>query len=137
MAWLEAITEYGFRRTSNVMKSMSSHPASGSLKTLVPSLERLAHTLWQTLGLLAGLSSGSTVTFASPRTRGPTRPMWPWSSGTVEEERSLTPGYTFTLHRETVLPAQAYGILIPRPSTGSVGRSCLGPRLGDESRRVG
>ena len=31
----------------------------------------------------------------------------------------------------------AYGILTPRPSTGSVGRSCPGPRLGDESRRVG
>src|SRR5438445_398641 len=63
--------------------------------------------------------------------------MWPWSSGTVEEERSPTPGYTFTLHQETVLPVQAYGILTPRPSTGSVGRSCPGPRPGDESRRVG
>src|SRR3989442_11647297 len=95
-------------------------PASGSLKTLGTSLERLAHTLWQTLGLLADHSSGSTVTYASPRTRVPTRPMWPWSSGTVEEERSLTPGYTFTLHRETVLPVQASGILTSRPSTGSV-----------------
>src|SRR5437879_2048244 len=46
-------------------------------------------------------------------------------------------GLTFTLHRETVLPVQAYGILTPRPSTGSVGRSCPGPRLGDRSRRVG
>src|SRR6266704_2742889 len=27
--------------------------------------------------------------------------------------------------------------LTPRPSTESVGRSCPGPRLGDESRRVG
>src|SRR2546425_681151 len=137
MAWLEAITEYDFRRTSNVMKSMSSHPASGSLKTLGPSFERLVHTLRQTLGPSAGHSSGSTETYASPRTRVPTRPMWQWSSGTVEEERSLTLGYTFTLHRETVLPVQAYGILTPRPSTRSVGRSCPGPRLGDRSRRVG
>src|SRR5438309_8031981 len=119
------------------MRGMSLHPASGSLKTLGPSLERLAHTLWQTLGPLAGHSFESTETFASPRTRVPTRQMWPWSSGTVEEGRSLTPGYTFTLHRETVLPVQAYGILTIRPSTGSVGRSCLGPRLGDESGRVG
>src|SRR5437870_3943496 len=43
-----------------------------------------------------GSLSGSTETYASPRTRVPTRPMWPWSSGTVEEERSPTPGYTFT-----------------------------------------
>ena len=50
---------------------MSSHPASGSLKTLGPSLERLAHTLWQTLGPLVGHSYGSTETFASPRTRAP------------------------------------------------------------------
>src|SRR5438094_9265965 len=119
------------------MRGMSSHPASGSLKTLGSSLERLAHTLWQTLGPLAGHSSGSTETYASPRTRVPTRPMWPWSSGTVEEERSPTPGYTFTWHRETVLPVQAYGILTPRPSTGSVGRSCPGPRLGDAARGVG
>src|SRR2546428_7885635 len=119
------------------MRGMSSHPASDSLKTLGPSLDRLAHTLWQTLGPLAALSSGSTETYASPKTRVPTRPMWPWSSGTVEEERSLTPGYTFTLHRETVLPVEAYGILTPRPSTGSVGRSCPGPSLGDESGRVG
>src|SRR5438093_12165436 len=118
------------------MRGMSSHPASGSLKTLGSSLERLAHTLWQTLGPLAGHSSVSTVTFASPRTRVPTRPMWPWSSGTVEEERSPTPDYTFTWHRETVLRVQAYGTLTPRPSTGSVGRSCTSPRLGDESRRA-
>ncbi len=69
--------------------------------------------------------------------KSPTRPMSLWSSGTVEEERSLTPGYTFTLHRETVLPVQAYGILTLRPSTWSVARSCPGPRLGDESGRVG
>src|SRR5207245_11718433 len=119
------------------MKSMSSHPASGSLRTLGPSLERLARTLWQTLGLLAGHSSGSTVIYASPRIRVPTRPMWQWSSGTVDEERSLTPGYTFTWHQETVLPVQAYGTLTPRLSTGSVGRSCPGPRLGNRSRRAG
>src|SRR5205823_2755186 len=126
-----------FQKKSNVMRDMSLHPASGSSKTLARSLEWLAHTSWRTLDPMAGHSSVSTVTFASPRTRVPTRPMWPWSSGTVEEERSPTPGYTFTWHRETVLPVQAYGILTPRPSTGSVGRSCPGPRLGDESRRVG
>src|SRR2546425_10304268 len=93
-------------------------PSLRFIKTLGPSSERLAHTLSQPLGLLAGHSSGSTVTYASPRTRVPTRPMWPWSSGTVEEERSLTPGYTFTLHRETVLPVQAYGILTPDPQQG-------------------
>src|SRR3989475_10717179 len=93
------------------MRGMSLHPASGSLKRLGPSLERLAHTLWQTLGLLAGHSSRFTVTCASPRTGVPTRPMWPWSFGTVEEGRSLTPGYTFTLHRKTGLPVQAYGTL--------------------------
>src|SRR6266566_1875110 len=118
------------------MRGMSSHPASGSLKTLVPSLERLAHTLWQTLGPLAGHSSGSTETYASPRTRVSTRQTWHWSSGTVEEERSLTPGYLHLAPGDTFAGAGIWHP-DPRPSTGSVGRSCPGPRLGDRSRRVG
>src|SRR5207253_1684856 len=77
-------------------------PSLRFVKDAGPELERLAHTSWQTLGPLAAHSSESTVTYASPRTRVSTRPMWPWSSGTVEEERSLTPGYTFTLRPETV-----------------------------------
>src|SRR6266498_3505545 len=93
--------------------------------------EWLAHTLWRTLGPLAGHSSGYTGTCASPRTRVPTRPMWPWSSGTGEEEKSLTPGYTFTWHLGRVLRVRAFGILTPRHSKRSGGPSCHGPRLGD------
>src|SRR5205807_4970125 len=89
-------------------------PTLRFIKDAGAELRAVSHTLWQTLGPLAGHSSESTETYASPRTRVPTRPMWPWSSGTVEEERSLTPGYTFTWHQETVLPVQAYGTLTLR-----------------------
>ncbi len=61
----------------------------------------------------------------------------PWSSGTGEEERNPTRGYTFTWRLGRVLRAQAFGILTPRRSTGSGGLSCPGPRLGDGSRRAG
>src|SRR5437660_2513693 len=90
-------------------------PSLRFIKDAGAELRTVSPYLVANLGPLAAHSSESTVTYASPRTRVPTRPMWPWSSGTSKEERSLTPGYTFTWHRETVLPVQAYGTLTPRP----------------------
>src|SRR5438093_7458615 len=84
-----------------------------------------------------GPSSESTAIYASRKTRVPTRPTWPWSSGTTVEKKFRGRGFTCTWHLDAVLLEQAFGILMLHRSARFGKLSCRGQRLGEKSRRAG